>query len=379
MAACRLAASGLNVVVLEKETLPRLKPCGGGIPAPAASLFDWDITPYVDAQIHTVRTLYQHGWPVERTRELPLFMVDRSRFDLHLIEQALARGGGQVALHEGFQVAGVEEDADGVTITSKGGAQVRASFLIAADGAFSRTAACLGLQPTKPPAVAIDAEVEVEPDVFEAEASRATFDFFCVPNGYGWIFPKKGKLSCGVGSWGGKPQLQVSLNAFLEASFPPNSVRSVARYGFPIPIYAERRQIATRRVCLVGDAAGLVDPILGEGIRFALTSGALAANVVAGLLQAPLARVDVSDLPRWGEADCRHYQRLVDSRIGSEFSALALFITPLYLQKPERFYRSFFVEGRSYHALAKTLLRQMKGEAAVPAERAADAPGSAFV
>ena len=373
MAACRLAASGLRVVVLEKETLPRRKPCGGGIPAQATRLFDWDVTPYVDAQIHTIRTFYNHTLCVDRAREVPLLMVDRSRFDQHLIERAVAQGGGQLMLREGFRVAGVEEDEAGVTITARDGERVRASFLIAADGAFSRTAACLGLKADKPPAVAIDAEVEVEPEVFEAEAHRATFDFFCLPNGYGWIFPKAGRLSCGVGSWGGKPQLQVSLNAFLAASFPPNSIRSVERFGFPIPIYAERRQIATRRVCLVGDAAGLVDPVVGEGIRFALQSGALAAGVVAGLLQAPLARVDVPDLPRWGEADCRIYQHLVDARIGGDFGALALFITPLYLQKPELFYRRFFLEGHSYYALARTLLRQMKGDPPLPPGLAADA------
>ena len=361
LAASRLAGSGLRVGVLEKETLPRLKPCGGGIPSQATALFDWDLSPYVETEIYDIRTYYQRGLPLDRTRPAPLLMVDRPRFDQHLIERAVADGRGQVVLREGFSVAGVEEDAAGVTVTGTDGETVRATFLIAADGAFSRTAACLGLQPTKPPALAVDAEVEVEPEVFEAEAHRATIDFFCLPNGYGWIFPKDGRLSCGVGSWGGKPRLPVSLKAFLDASFPPNSIRSVKRHGFPIPIYSEQRQVATRRVCLVGDAAGLVDPVMGEGIRFALISGALAASVVAGLLEAPLSRTDVADVPPWGEADCRAYQRAVDRRIGADLGALALFVAPLYLQKPEFFYRTFFLGGRSYASYARTLMSQMSG------------------
>jgi geranylgeranyl reductase family protein len=361
MAACRLAGSGLSVVVIEKETLPRRKPCGGGIPSQAAKMFDWDITPYVEAQIHTIKTLFKHELPVDRTRERPLLMVDRSRFDQHLIDRAVAMGHGQVTLRERFEVRDVAEDATGVTITDKHGERIHASYLIAADGAFSRTAACLGLRPTKAPAVAIDAEIEVESDVFEAEAGRATINFFCLPNGYGWIFPKNGLLSCGVGSWGGKPQLQVSLNEFLAASFPPGSIRSVERYGFPIPIYSEHRKVATPRVCLVGDAAGLVDPIMGEGIRFALQSGALAANVVANQLQATLDRVDIDDLPSPGESDARVYQQLVDERIGRDFAALSLFITPLYLQRPQYFYDRFFIKGESYYSFARAMMSAMKG------------------
>jgi flavin-dependent dehydrogenase len=52
-------------------------------------------------------------------------------------------------------------------------------------------------------------------------------------------------------------------------------------YGHPLPIYTGRQPIATRRVLLVGDAAGLVDPLTGEGIRFAVESGRLAAAALA--------------------------------------------------------------------------------------------------
>ena len=87
----------------------------------------------------------------------------------------------------------------------------------------------------------------------------------------------------------------------------------------------------------------------------------LAASVVGGLLEAPLWRSDVEDVPPWGEADCRFYQRAVDRRIGADLGALALFVSPLYLQKPEFFYRTFFLGKRSYAAYARTLLHQMTG------------------
>lgn len=361
MAACRLAESGLSVLVLEKESLPRRKPCGGGIPSVATRLFDWDISPYVESQIFTVKNVLDYEQPIERTRPASILMVDRSRFDQHLVERAVSLGKGRVVLREGFRVSSVEEQEGGVTIIEKSGERVHASFLIAADGAFSPTARCLGMKRGSKPAVAIDAEVEVEPDVYEAEAGRATFNFFCLPNGYGWIFPKNGVLSCGVGSWGGKPQLQVEMKSFLEKTFPPGSIRSVERFGHPIPVYSKKQQMATRRVCLVGDAAGLVDPVMGEGIRFALISGVLAAGVVAGLLETPLAKSAIPDLPRWGEADVRIYERLVYQHIGADLDALARYIVPLYLNNPGYFYRKFFIERKSYLYLARKLAQQFQG------------------
>jgi hypothetical protein len=58
-----------------------------------------------------------------------------------------------------------------------------------------------------------------------------------------------------------------------------------ARHGHTIPLYTRPRPVATDRVLLVGDAAGLVDPLTGEGIRFALKSGRLAAESLA--IEAP--------------------------------------------------------------------------------------------
>ena len=130
----------------------------------------------------------------------------------------------------------------------------------------------------------IDAKVEVVPEILEAEKEQATFNFFCLPQGYGWIFPKTGYLSCGVGSWSRNHSLPKAMDDFLAKSFPAGSIRSVKRSGHPIPIYAGHREIATQRVCLVGDAANLVDPIMGEGIRFALESGSLAAEIIKILL-----------------------------------------------------------------------------------------------
>ena len=55
-------------------------------------------------------------------------------------------------------------------------------------------------------------------------------------------------------------------------------------HGYPIPVYLGIQNLSRRRICLAGDAASLVDPVSGEGIRFAVESGLLAAQAVKQLL-----------------------------------------------------------------------------------------------
>lgn len=363
MAACRLAATGLRVLVLEKETLPRHKPCGGGLTCSVVDMLDWDISPLIEQRVDSIRYLHNHQQPREAPRSgAPILMVNRSRFDHQLIQKAVERGGDNVRMREGFHLRTVEEESDRVILRGDGGQTVSASFLIAADGAFSPTARSLGLtEKTTQQGIAVDAEVRVVPEVFERERQWATFNFFCLPRGYGWIFPKADTLSCGVGAWRGRPRLPLALDEFLERSFPRGSILEVKRYGHPIPLHMGRRTIATSRVCLVGDAASLVDPIMGEGIRFALQSGAHAAEVVAALCNVPLAGTTSAEIPPWGRADCRHYQRLIQQNIGQSFDALGQIAAKLFFEAPDYFYNEFIMKGRNYGRLSSHIVAQMRG------------------
>ena len=357
MAALRLARTGLRVALLEKARLPRPKACGGAIPAAMRSFFDWDLTPLIEAEITAVRFLCNHALPVDQSRSAnPLMMVQRSRFDAGLIERAVATGHGNLLVREGFPVARVDETAGGVTIRGESSETIQADFVIAADGAMSKTARALGLARSAPLGVALDAEIVVAPEVFEAERGRATFNLFCLPNGYAWIFPKAGVLSCGVGAWGGRPHLPGALDEFLRRSFPPGSIRSVVKLGHPIPLYAGRRPIATPRVCLVGDAASLVEPIWGEGIRFALQSGAFAADVVAALMLGRAAPGSRAEQP----LNCLAYQQWVDQGIGREMDILYRLALPVFLQAPEFFYKKFIQQGWSYAGVSHALASQLK-------------------
>jgi geranylgeranyl reductase family protein len=349
MAAYHLAKGGASVLLLDRARLPRGKPCGGGITAGVVENLGWDASDLIESRISNIRWLLNHERQTTTVNEHALVMVNRRDFDLRLVEHALEVGPGPVELRDGYEVQSIEEDAGGVTVCGPGGDRVRAKYAIGADGALGKTARSVGLARRTRPGIAIDAEIEVTSELFDLEGSQATLNLACLRYGYGWIFPKAGYLSCGVGSWDPRTRLPPAMDDYIRRSLPAGGVRSEVRTGHPIPLWVGHAPLATSRVCLVGDAGSLVDPILGEGIRFALESGKLAAETVVTLLG------DTGDAPAGGTTDCRAYERSVARGIGAFFEALRSFVQPMLLRRPDVFFRKFCEEGRSFAALARSL------------------------
>lgn len=279
-AARSLAGSGLEVLVLERARLPRYKPCGGAVPTGALGA---PIDP--EARVPAQVNLFQGGRPHHHSfDDRPILMYNRRELDFGLVGEAVEHAAGDVRIRDEFSVRSVEERPDSVLIRSESGELVKAAFVIAADGATSLVARSLGLRQRTPMAAAIDLEVRVSDACFERESARAVFDFFCLPDGYGWTFPKAGYLSCGVLAWRNPRRMRWEVDRFLSGRLARSEIQGIEFHGHPIPGYCGDHPIATSRVCLVGDAARLVDPIIGEGIRYALQSGGMAARAVLDCL-----------------------------------------------------------------------------------------------
>ena len=247
MAACRLAGRGMSILVVDRQTLPRPKACGGALPNGVRALVDWDIDRLIEARVWRQEFVQDFNGrsEVEQTMEPALF-VERARFDHHFVERAVALGAGRVSLRQGLFIRHAAEDEDGVQLTATSGEAIRCSYLIAADGASSHVARSIGLF-RAPAGAAVDATVRLTPEALERARDRATFEFGCVPAGYGWIFPKRDHVSCGVGSWRRPRELASKSKAFLGRAFSADLGDVLVNAGAPragLPGTSSRRDAA---------------------------------------------------------------------------------------------------------------------------------------
>ncbi len=272
-AAYFLGEAGKRVLVLEKERLPRYKPCGGGISSNVLKQFPFSFEPVIESRPQSIGYLMggrRFRVPVPRGS---LVMVMRDRFDAHLLRHAKAE------VRSGIAMRRVREFAEHVEVETSAGDRHRASYLIGADGANSMVAHQIGLRRDRILAAAIEAEVPADQNLMQLFEHGPAVVFGEVGMGYLWVFPKADHLSVGIGVM--RPQRR-ELKETLDRVMGDLGIRldEVQLHGHPLPVHQRREKIATGRAMLVGDAAGLVDSFTGEGIRLAIKSGRLAAEAI---------------------------------------------------------------------------------------------------
>ncbi len=294
------AAAGLKTLILEKRILPRYKTCGGGVPLSVEN----DLPLLVpDAFVEATVTHLRHSWnfkdahlaplnPDPAEKPMSLWMVQRSVFDNALTERA-ARAGCEV--RDGVSVKLVEPSGDTqVKITTADGEVYTASHVIGADGVNGPVARCAGLRPKRMLAIALEAEI---PHVWGQGHETLTPEIghleYAVKQGYAWVFPKAQHLSVGAGMFGrrtadgrgeaSKAELARWITGYLAALGVPADPSTIEFHGHPLPIWngAEPVDAWDGRVLLTGDAAGMVNPLFGDGISYACRSGALAGKTIA--------------------------------------------------------------------------------------------------
>lgn len=302
-----LTQAGLKVLVVDKARLPRYKACGGAIPRVALDRFPFDFDDVIQGVPSDVRLTFS-GFPAVDAPlpDQPVVMVMRSKFDAFLLSHSSAE------VLDGMTVTGVSESDDRVHVeveslcpaspTRRGGRRwdcskrgkrrFAARYLVGADGATSTVARSLGLRPGRRLGGTLEAQVPLNGNctLQEEYGSRAVFSLAVVPWGYAWVFPKGDCLSVGIGRFRpGRVDLHTSLQC--EVARLGIDLKGVELHGHPLPGYQAppwpfwrgqpQERLSTRRCLLVGDAAGLVDPLLGEGIRYAIHSARLAAEFIA--------------------------------------------------------------------------------------------------
>lgn len=276
-AAHRLALAGRSVVLLERDKLPRPKACGGGLTGNIHKIIDWDISETVEAVVTRTCCVFRGRRSIMLAPEgLRVQMVRRDRFD-HLLTRRAVSAGAE--LREAEPLRRLQRESDGTYTVETTAGIWRTRVIVGADGAASPTARAVGLRRDARLGIAMDADVEVTDDVFQAWRETAIFDFGIVPRGYGWVFPKARLFSIGVGTIDSRfPEVRAHLNSLMSRHECLKNPLSMKIRSAPLPFWTGHEPLAVNGVFLAGDAAGLVDPLSGEGISYALRSGAMAAH-----------------------------------------------------------------------------------------------------
>jgi geranylgeranyl reductase family protein len=276
-AAYRLAAAGASVLLLDKARFPRDKPCGGGVTIRALKLLPFGIDPVVEGVVDRFELRLGHRRGFSRQAPEPLaLMTQRRRLDAYLAEQAAQAGA---RFRDGVRVTAVRRgavDVEGETHT--------ATVIVGADGANGVTARSLSLPVDREHGVALEGNLGHELLEPERYARRLVLEFGTVPGGYGWVFPKGDHVNFGVGGWETEgPRLRAHLARLCAVhGVDPAALTDVR--GHRLPLRKPGSALASGRVALVGDAAGLVDPLSGDGMYEAFLSSQLAAEHALAIL-----------------------------------------------------------------------------------------------
>ena len=315
--AYELAKTGIGALLLEKEKLPRYKCCAGGVTSKAAELLDFDISQLAEDVIHEVSFSFNLGSPYLRRSDRPLmYTVMRDVFDHSLVERAQRLGA---TLMDGQKVTQVQVIGDWVEVSTADNI-FRSRLVVGADGAYSTVARELDMGRNIEYLMGIESEIAVPEKELAKWKSRVQIDLGCIPGGYAWAFPKREHLSIGVGCHASKARdLHSRYQKFLD-SLDIGGYAIASSGSHLIPTSRKGRLVWQDKALLLGDAAGLCDPLTGEGIYYAILSARLATQVI-------------EDCSTHGEVKLESYQEAVDREIMSELR-MARVLSRLFVRFP---------------------------------------------
>ena len=267
-AAYRLAAAGASVILVDKARFPRDKPCGGGLTLRAVRQLSFSVDPVVEDVVHRFELRLNYRRAFERTSSEPLcMMTQRRRLDEFLVQKAAEAGA---------------EFRDGVAVTFDSGSvlvdgeRIAAGVVVGADGANGVTARTFDLAGGHGYGVALEGNA-----AFASRfRGRLVLELGVVPGGYGWVFPKGDHVNVGVGGWQSEgPRLRSHLRRLCDAHDVDAGALTALR-GYRLPYRRGASSLARDNVVLIGDAAGLIDPLSGDGMYEAFVSARLAADAI---------------------------------------------------------------------------------------------------
>jgi geranylgeranyl reductase family protein len=275
------ADPGLRVLLLDRADFPRDKACGDGVaPHVLDVLAGVGVTGLLDDRVPVRRLeLRARGAGVVRDMQRPGWVVPRTLLDARLVEAAVAAG----ACLRRERVRTIEALEDGVRL-----AGAHARVVVGADGAYSTVRKAIGLREGQRRAVAIRGYAPVP-----AERRGAQVIVFADRRqpAYAWSFDRgDGLANVGYGelrsAGDSVAPTRAMFLAAVEELLPEATACATSWRASHLPLSSWRWQQPDGRVLLAGDAAGLVNPVTGEGIYYAVATGVLAGRAAAAAVAA---------------------------------------------------------------------------------------------
>ena len=335
-----LAIQGIDVLLVDKSDFPRDKTCGDGLTPRALHILDQmgllDDLKATTQVAEMLRFFAPNGNQVETsvptTRGLPAYglVVPRLILDVAMQQRAVQAGAkfqGQSAV-----VDFVQEVDGSVNLRVRHAGRVRelrARGMVIATGAAMKLLQTVGLLPARPSLmVAARAYYENVADI--DQQLEFYFGHISLP-GYGWMFPTSPTTAnVGMGYLGRvHPSPRVGFERLVANHPRLRQILAGADMIGPIrsyPLRVDFHRVPKVRpgVVAVGEAIGLVNPLTGEGIDYALESGQIAAEVIGEVLSSGLS---------WTPATLRKYVRRVNGRFHKLF-VLMTWARRLYFNRP---------------------------------------------
>ncbi len=343
--ATHLSRAGARVLLVDKARFPRDKPCGGGLTMRAVRELPVSVEPVVEHVVDRMGLRLNYRKRIDRRGREPLIlMTQRLRLDHHLLQQAAAAG---VEVREGVKVTDIGTDDTAVSVRVDG-EPVFGAVLVGADGVNGPVRKILELGGDYVLGVALEGNVAND-IVGDRYRSVAELELGVVPGGYGWVFPKGDHVNVGVGGWEREgPTLRTRLAELCrEHGIPADAVESIR--GHRLPLRKPGSNAARGRALLVGDAAGLVDPLSGDGMYEAFVSARLASAAIVDLLEGRAKTLDGYSLVL-----ARELGQLASASWGAKVAL-------------DRYPRATFALGRSKLAW-RVMERMLLGEIRAPSQ-----------